>query len=124
MILERFKFFNNQCKTIGELPFFKYAQCFGESETSMRMVNQEQIPITRESWWNVPFKAERVEKMEDIEELANSVGVMYSPDEKCRPDGILMLGNNRAIVVGVAVYSDKVSNAKIYSQLKSTDSKC
>ena len=64
-------------------------------------------------WANVRYEAEGdVMYMdgsdESLSRLNDSIGIMFHPEDNCRPDGILMLGNNKAITVGIAVYSNEV----------------
>ena len=60
---------------------------------------------------------------QDISYLASpaAIGMVISPENTCRPDGILMLDANHAMTVGVAVYSNEVTSNKVTSQFDSTD---
>ena len=86
-----------------------------------------------DSWRTVPFRATPVLQTsadhDDVPAFLASpqaMGVVFSPDAQCRPDGVLMLppgtdGKRRAIVVGSAVYSGSVTKSKDVSQFSSTD---
>ena len=51
----------------------------------------------------------------------DAIGAVYSPEPACRPDGIVMLGDKRALTLGCAVYSGVVPIRKAEGQLRSTD---
>ena len=73
-----------------------------------------------------PFIGENVVSSSEIEDLpgylgaVDNHGTLVSPDLLCRPDGILMLNPDRAIVIGCAVYRGSVPKQKSVDQLKST----
>ncbi|KAG9307040.1 hypothetical protein G9A89_000207, partial [Geosiphon pyriformis] len=78
-------------------------------------------------WENVPYIAKVVQSqgsMDLAEYLTSeeSVGVVISPENACRPDGILMLEKgSRAITLGSKVYSRNIPSDKILEQYRSTD---
>ena len=52
---------------------------------------------------------------------ADAPKMVISPDSFCRPDGILMLDRDHAILIGSAMYSKQVCRKKTVSQFQSTD---
>ena len=106
--------------TVADLPFFP--------------IQDRASTETPSPWRLVPFAARALQSSVDHanvpEFLASddAVGVVFSPDAQCRPDGVLMLplregdrAHRRALVVGVAVYSTAVTSAKVTDQFSSTD---
>lgn len=50
-----------------------------------------------------------------------SRGIIYSPETVARPDGVLMLDRQHAVVLGITIWSDTVPSEKVRSQIRSTD---
>ena len=84
-------------------------------------------------WRTVPFVAHTVKTSESLGVstpafLASvaAVGIVLSPENVMRPDGVLMLGSTtdvprRALTLACAVYSDAVPKDKVTNQFSSTD---
>jgi len=112
-------------ETVAELPFVKPALTEAQ----------------RAVWSKVPWKKRRVEDAgggaawSASEFLASDAarGVVLSPEQAMRPDGVAMLppsakdapgAPRRALVVGVAVYGGMVTRDKVEDQVASTDLSC
>ena len=83
-------------------------------------------------WRAQPFVANALQSSAEHPDVpaflasARARGVVFSPNQTCRPDGVLMLpeaadGVRRALSIGVAVYSASVTSSKVTNQFSSTD---
>ena len=104
---------SDRLTTVPDLPFFPSDQ-------------RESSP-----WRTVPFAATCMQSCVQYPDVPafvaspDAIGTLFLPDPICRPDGILMLkdanGSRRAITLGVAVYSGKVTSDKVANQFSSSD---
>jgi len=78
-----------------------------------------------EPWKDVDFIAKSVTKskssLPEYLKSSQAIGIVVSPDEVYRPDGILMLSGDRALTVGSKVRRRNVEASEVISQLRSAD---
>lgn len=115
-VLDRLVTLQREYSDVTKLPFFPKSE------------------IAKNSVWNTfkyePLDFRQYDKTQSIATFLasdpRSTKVVYSPEPSCRPGGIVMFESSRrrvprrAISVGVALYSNRVTKEKVVSQYWST----